>query len=129
MLGIRAAPKELVGVSVAEAVFGAPLTLPGQLVWPPEPIGQPVIPGTMPAPQQQESPPTAPFVLVRRLGKVTVELIFDGPFEVLETKDKTVKVNFGSYADWVAKDRVKCYSGQEKPEVQVKRRRGRPRKK
>jgi transposase InsO family protein len=129
MLGIRAAPKELAGVSAAEAVFGAPLTLPGQLVRPPEPIGQPVIPGTTPEPQQQESPPASPFVLVRRPGKATVEPIFDGPFEVLETKDKTVKVNFGSYADWVAKDRVKCYSGQERPEVQVKRRRGRPRKK
>jgi hypothetical protein len=129
MLGIKVALKELAGVSAAEAVFGAPLTLPGQLVRPPEPIGQPTIPGTTPAPQQQESPPTSPFVLVRRPGKATVELIFDGPFEVLEAKDKTVNLNFGSYADWIAKDRVKCYSSQEKPEVQVKRGRGRPRKK
>jgi hypothetical protein len=121
MLGIRAAPKELAGVSVVEAVFGAPLTLSGQLVRPPEPVGQPVITGTTPMRQQQEAPPVLAFVLVRRPGKATVDPIFDGPFEVLEARDKTVKVNFGSYADWVAKDRVKCCSGQDEPVVQVKK--------
>jgi hypothetical protein len=32
LLGLRAAPKEESAVSSAELVFGAPLTLPGQLL-------------------------------------------------------------------------------------------------
>jgi hypothetical protein len=71
MLGIRAAPMELAGVPAA--VFGAPLTLPGQLVRQPEPLGQPVIPGPMPRPQQQELEPGQPLdAFLRRLGKAAM---------------------------------------------------------
>jgi hypothetical protein len=36
LFGLRAAPKEDSAISSAELVFGAPLTLPGQLLTPPE---------------------------------------------------------------------------------------------
>jgi cleavage and polyadenylation specificity factor subunit 1 len=128
MLGIRAAPKEHSGVSAAEAVFGAPLTLPGQLVRPPEPPGQPVIPGTTPVQPQLVERAAGKFVFVRRPGKAAVGPVFDGPFEVLEEKEKVVKLQFGSCEDWVSKERIKNYAGRGRPEVNSKRRRGRPRK-
>jgi hypothetical protein len=41
MLGLRAAPREDSGISAAELVYGAPLTLPGMLISAPEPAPEP----------------------------------------------------------------------------------------
>jgi hypothetical protein len=99
LLGIRAAPKEGAGVSAAEAVYGAPLAVPGQLVRPPEPEGQPEIPGTTPEPEPVQPEEISDLVFVKRPGKTSLGPLFDGPFKVLSRKEKMVRIQFGSYAD------------------------------
>jgi hypothetical protein len=129
LLGVRATPKDLAGVSAAEAVYGAPLTLPGQLVRPPEPSERPLIPGTTPPPGEQAAPVVGSHVFVRRPGKSPTGPLFDGPFVVKEVKEKVLLVDFGTSQDWVSLERVKNYCGTDTPVPAVKKRHGRPRKK
>jgi hypothetical protein len=129
MLGLRAAPKDKAAVSAAEVVYGAPLVVPGQLVRPPEPEGQAQIPPTTPEPELSPPPAVSDFVFVKRPGKTPLGPLFDGPFRVTARRDKMVKIQFGSYEDWVSTDRVKNYSGSDSPPAVKKRRRGRPRNK
>jgi hypothetical protein len=79
LLGVRAAPKERAGVSAAEAVYGAPLAVPGQLVRLPEPE----IPGTTPEPEPVQPEEISDLVFVKRPGKTSLGPLFDGPFKVL----------------------------------------------
>jgi cleavage and polyadenylation specificity factor subunit 1 len=65
MLGIRAAPREDSGISAAELVFGAPLSLPGPIVaapkLPPEEFVQRLragVPCVAPLPPQEEAHPS-----------------------------------------------------------------------
>jgi cleavage and polyadenylation specificity factor subunit 1 len=129
MLGLRAAPKDKAAVSAAEVVYGAPLVVPGQLARPPEPEGQAQIPPTTPEPEPSPPPAVSDFVFVKRPGKTPLGPLFDGPFRVTARRDKMVKIQFGSYEDWVSTDRVKNYGGSDSPPAVKKRRRGRPRKK
>jgi hypothetical protein len=129
LLGVRATPKDLAGVSTAEAVYGSPLTLPGQLVRPPEPPERLLIPGTTPPPGEQAAPVVGSHVFVRRPGKSLTGPLFDGPFIVKEVKEKVLLVDFGTSQDWVSLERVKNYCGTDIPAPAVKKRRGRPRKK
>jgi hypothetical protein len=128
LLGVRATPKDLAGVSAAEAVYGAPLMLPGQLVRPPEPPERPLIPGTTPPPEEWAAPMVGSHVFVRRPGKSLTGPLFDGPFVVKEVKEKVLLVDFGTSQDWISLDRVKNYCGTNTPVPAVKNRRGRPRK-
>ena len=126
LLGIRTVPKEDLGCSSAEMVYGAPLTVPGDFL----PRGQdtadvahflprlretvrklaprpPVPHGTKPS-----SVPTAladsRFVFVRRDShRPPFTPPYEGPYKVLVHGDKSFVLNYGTRQDSVSIDRLK----------------------
>ena len=106
LLGLRAAPREDDGVSSAELVYGAPLTLPAQLAADSETtadavrdrrsqlVPPPVRHAALPAPQH---PPEAlrgvSWVYVRRGGTLPpLTPPYDGPYRVLSRTPKFFKI-------------------------------------
>jgi transposase InsO family protein len=131
LLGLRAAPKELAGISSAEAVYGVALTLPGQAARMQE-TGRPpaAIPATVRPPMDVETPGAVEsgLVFVKRPAKTATGPAYDGPCPVLEEREKVILVQFGQSQDWVSRDRIKPYVGEGSPDVVHKKPRGRPRK-
>jgi hypothetical protein len=119
LLGIRSAPKEECGISAAEAVFGIPLTIPGQVARPAEKEGQPVINMKPRTYAEVARPhPRPPFVYVRRGQPGTLGApIFDGPYAVKAWADKYYDVMVGDKCERISIDRLKPYTGIEQPEV------------
>jgi hypothetical protein len=116
LLGIRAAPKEVSGVSSAEMVFGQPLHLPGEFLQPP---GESAASGQPPAPSYAmvtDTPPphlvSAQYVYVRRggVGKPLTPL-YAGPYEVIEKHAKTFVLRVGARTEVVSVDQLKPHSG------------------
>lgn len=146
MLGLRTVPKEDLGASSAEMVYGAPLTVPGDFVGPSqqpeasqhlrklrEQVGR-----LAPAPNswhRQQSPavPSAlgssEFVFVRRDGhKTPLQTPYNGPFKVLERGPKAFKIDYGGRTELISLDRLKPAHVDPMEPVQVAQppRRGRP---
>jgi transposase InsO family protein len=114
LLGLRAAPKEDLGISLAEMVLGVPVQLPGELLSSPETArDSPVIfPPRAPSyAQVVDSPPAhlamARFVYVRRGGCVPpLAPFYVGPYEVLSKHAKTFTLKVGDKSEVVSVDRV-----------------------
>ena len=152
MLGIRTAPKEDLGVSPAELVYGRPLTVPGQFLGP-EQHQEPATSvflrqlrdkvGAL-APTQTSSHggqtrathvpdrlSDTKFVFIRRdCHKVPLTPKYDGPYKVIERGPKFFKVQLGNRTDNVSIDRLKAAATDNDSDVQVAvpPKRGRPRK-
>ena len=125
LLGLRSVPKEDTGFSVSEAVYGSPLSIPGEFLDAPElPSSQflskmeKVIAGfSVPPPHHvQHSPPvevpealkTAKFVFVREdASKSSLSPLYRGPYLVIERRSKFFRLQIGSKVDAVSVDRLK----------------------
>ena len=134
LLGLRAAPKEVSGVSSAEAVYGTPVALPGQAqtegglaVTPPPPV--------IPARQLSYAEVTkeghsilegVEYVYVRR-GPVGggLQAAYSGPYRVLGHAGKVYELQVGERVEKVAADRLKPHLGSA-PAVARPPPRGRP---
>ncbi len=120
LFGLRAAPKEDSAVSSAELVFGAPFTLPGQLLTSPEtPVedvvetlrsAQPLV--TRPltyaeAASGLQSLQRAEFVYVRKGGVVPpLSPLYQGPYKVLDRREKFFKLEIGGRPEVGSVDRL-----------------------
>ena len=112
LLGIRTTPKEDLGCSSAEVVYGAPLSVPGDfrrgtnnqcdlsLQQLHEQVGSlKPIPTSWHGSTSSHTPAklqTAEFVSIRRdAHRTPLQCIYEGPFKVFETGAKTFKVERG----------------------------------
>jgi hypothetical protein len=127
MLGLRAAPREDSGISSAELVYGAPLTLPGPIISTAEPppaefvqqlrAGVPcVAPLQQPDAVQQQRVPAAlaaaKFVYVRSPPAApSLSPRYRGPYEVVRQSSKYFIIKLGSRFDAVTIDRLKPHLG------------------
>ena len=125
LLGLRSVPKEDTGFSVSEAVYGSPLSIPGEFLDAPEiPSSQfirkveKVIAGfsTPPPHHVQHSPPVeipaalkaAKFVFVREdASKPSLSPLYRGPYQVIERRSKFFRLQIGTKVDSVSVDRLK----------------------
>ena len=141
LLGLRAAPKEDSATSSAELVFGAPLTLPGQLLSSPETPVQEVVETLRTA----QPPPTrhisyaeaaaglqhllqAEYVYIRKGGVVPpLSPLYQGPYKVLQRTGKYFKIELGGRAEVISVDRLKPHLGTAPVEAAVPPQRGHPR--
>ncbi len=145
MLGLRATPKEDTGVSSAELAFGAPLTLPGELLVTPEastealveqirsgftlfrPLpsrrqSEPVVESGVPTPLKEASH----VYILRGAVAPTLEPKYQGPYLVLEKHRKYFKVAVGPAVETVSVDRLKGHHGCGPVQPAHLARRGRP---
>ncbi len=145
LLGLRAAPKEVSGVSSAEAVFGQPLVLPGEMAQGPE-VGplqfrEELASARPPLTRQPRtyaeamggSPSAtlqaAKFMYVRRGGDGTpLAAPYLGPFEVVSSGPKLFSLKIKDRVETVSVDRLKPHQGQHPPVVAEAAKRGHPRK-
>ena len=127
LLGLRAAPKEDSGLSSAELVYGAPLTLPGEFLdvgelpvsnyvdklratpssIPTRPLSYAEVTATPPASLQAAS-----HVYVRR-GAVAPPLtpLYQGPYAVISRGPKFFHVAVGGRDETITVDRLKPHRG------------------
>ena len=129
---MRTTPRDDIGASTAELVFGTPLTVPGDLVETRE--CKPASPellqrvrqitaGKVPVPTSSHAKPATytpkdladcPFVFVR-VDKVVNPLAskYTGPYKVVEKSDRAYKLDYGTDSngnglqDWVTLERLK----------------------
>jgi hypothetical protein len=131
LLGLRAAPKEEANVSSGEVMFGEPLVLPAQAQQPPTcTSAAPAIPSTVRTwAEVASSRPKFQHVYVR-CGPASGPLAakYNGPYRVLEQREKIIKLQIGTRTDWVSMDRVKPHTGNAELEPAQPPQRGRPRK-
>ena len=125
MLGLRTMPKEDLGTSVANMVYGAPLTIPGAFVAPsrnPEAtehlqrmreIAGRLVPapdawhGTRPAAENRRLE-DAEFVFVRRdASHGPLQTPYTGPYRVLQRHDKYFVIQCGEREESVSVNRLK----------------------
>ena len=142
LLGLRAAPKEDSAISSAELVFGAPLSLPGELLSSTEPpvssfvarlqLARPP-PATRPLTYAQAAasvPPAlfaARFVYIRQGGVVPpLSLLYQGPYRVISRNSKFFNLEVGSRTEVVSVDRLKPHLGGPDVTPAQPPRRGRP---
>lgn len=130
LLGLRSAPKEDMGLSSAELVYGEPLTLPGELLSSPDtPVetfvarvrtGASSFKPPVNRPGRPVSSPGIPPVLaatshvdVLRGGNLPPLLPprYTGPFVVLEKGAKTFRMAVGKREEIVSVDRLKPHLG------------------
>ena len=146
LLGIRTTPKEDLGTSSAELVYGAPLTLPGEFVTRTEDptIAQHLqrlretVQGLVPIQTSfhHTSKSYVPmslkdtkFVFIRRdAHRDPLQKPYEGPFEVLEAGDKAFKIKVGNREESISVDRLKPGFVDENEDIQLAqpKRRGRP---
>ena len=142
---LRATPKDDTGLSVTEAVYGSPLTLPGELVdipellpdaflwkvnrdidgfsvFPPHHV-RPVPPVQLPA-----ALVSAKYVFVRE-DAVISSLVpcYRGPYLVRDRQDKYFRLQIGSKQDVVSVDRLKPVFSDAPVTTTIPPPRGRPR--
>ena len=125
MLGLRTMPKEDLGTSVADMVYGAPLTIPGAFIVPSSTpkatdhmrrmrdIAGPLIP----APDSWHGTKTAAssrglgdaeYVFVRRdVAHGPLQKPYTGPYRVLQRHDKYFIIQCGEREESVSVDRLK----------------------
>jgi transposase InsO family protein len=141
LLGLRAAPREDSGVSAAELVYGAPLTLPGPLLTAAEPPPefflqhlQSTVPCVATRPVSDKTDPddlealmTATHVYVRSPPAApSLTPAYRGPFLVHKRAGKYFILRVGSRFDAITVDRLKPHRGSSPPVVASPPRRGRP---
>ena len=111
LLGLRSSPKEDLGCSPAELVFGTPPLLPGEFI-----VKTPSIPPQQRAPRHHAHPCAtdllpllrSKFVFVRVGGQKTpLQRPYMGPFRVEEPGPKSFRVRMGSSLQTVSIDRLK----------------------
>ena len=126
MLGIRTAPKEDLGTSSAELVFGAPLAVPGEFIAAPGATRPPsdqlrhlrsIVGDLAPVPTSHHGPVSsfvphtltvAPFVFVRRdAHRNPLQAPYTGPYKVLTHGEKTFVVDVGGRPETISVDRLK----------------------
>ena len=127
MLGLRTAPKEDLGASSAELVFGAPLTVPADFLSAPGPPAVPdqhlqrlraTVQSFTPVPTSRHGPVTtfvpntlqrAAFVFVRTdAHRSPLQAPYTGPFRVIEPGDKHFLVDIGGRQECISVDRLKA---------------------
>jgi hypothetical protein len=128
LLSLRSCPLEDSGLSSAELVYGSPLTLPGIVIAGQEQPAEffvelfhsrlssfsPLLPQQQPAGSSGSRLCTAQYVFVRSpLAASGLTPAYRGPFKVVESGEKTFKVQFGPRVDVVSVDRLKPYLGSE----------------
>jgi hypothetical protein len=138
MLGVRATPREDSGISAAELVYGAPLTLPGALITtperPPEFFTQLFLSSFSPL---QRLPPEPAHTSSRLRGACFVYVrpppaapaltpAYRGPYRVVEEGEKSFSILVGGRADSVLVDRLKPHVGGEEKVLGLPPRRGQP---
>ena len=127
LLGIRSAPKEDLGCSSAELVYGTPLTVPGEFF--PTQNSQvdhhshmqqlrEQVRSYVPTPTSQHGfgssslPPNlkhSQFVFVRREShRSSLQRPYEGPFKVLQHGDKRFILDFGGRKETISVDRLKA---------------------
>jgi len=140
LLGLRAAPKEDSAMSSAELLFGAPLTLPGQLLESPEePLEQVVerLRSTQPPPTRpityaevsaaSQRILSAQYVYVRRCGVIPpLSPLYTGPFAVVARGPKVFKIQVGDRQESISVDRLKPHLGSSPVVPAAPPARGRP---
>ena len=125
LLGLRTTPKEDLGYSSAELVYGEPLTIPGELVPPksaksmddlllnfrlniPLYAPRPASHHTSARPYLSPSLLAAKHVYVRRDGtKGPLQRPYSGPYAVLTSGDKAFLIDFGGRAERILIDCIK----------------------
>ena len=138
LLGIRTSPKEDIGCSSAELVYGAPLTVPGQFL-PRHGAStdihthlhdlQDQVRCLVPIPTTQHIQQTK-FVFIRRdAHKTPLQRPYEGPFKVITPGIKTFTVDVGGRSTTVSVDRLKVahINPDEPAQLAEPKRRGRPR--
>ena len=147
LLGIRTAPKEDLGCSSAELVYGTPLTVPGDFVANRATQSdhhrhlqrlREQVRSLAPIPTSQHgtkcsSVPTnlqqTKFVFIRRdAHRSPLQRPYEGPFKVIQPGSKTFLVDIGGKAESISVDRLKCaHVDLDQPvQVAIPRPRGRP---
>ena len=144
LLGIRTAPKEDLGCSSAELVYGAPLTVPGDFSMPNTSDTrlfrqlQQQVRSLVPVPTSQHG--TVPFriphnlqhakfVFIRRdAHRSPLQCPYEGPFRVIHPGDKSFQIDIGGKTETISIDRLKlAHTDFEQPvQVYLPRRRGHP---
>jgi hypothetical protein len=143
LLGLRAAPREDSGLSVAELLYGAPLSLPGRVQTAAEPAADvfgsqlrsslPCV-ATRPPPAKGGSEPAAELfqsthVYVRSPPAAGVLCTaYRGPYEVIKRTPKFFILKIGQKFDAISVDRLKPHTGGSPPATAEPPRRGRPKK-
>jgi cleavage and polyadenylation specificity factor subunit 1 len=145
LLGLRAAPKEISGLSSAEAVYGQQSRLPGEKLEdseaPPAAFVRQLASSQPPTTSQPRTwaqvaatPPSAQlmasrFVYIRKGGAaVPLAPLYDGPFRVVKHGPKYFVVKIGDREESVSVDRLKAHLGSTEPALAVPPKRGRPKK-
>jgi transposase InsO family protein len=143
LLGLRTAPKEISGFSSAEAVFGQPLVLPGELApaeeAPPEDLRDKLASSDPPVTRQPRTyaevmsgPPNLPLqkaklVYVKRGGcGPPLMPAYSSPYRVITPGNKSFLIEVGGRQEMVSMDRLKPHSGSEPVPAAIPPRRGRP---
>lgn len=147
MLGVRTAPKEDLATSSAELVYGAPLTVPGDLV--PDPAGarppdqlltalRERVRSLAPRPTTTHGTPrssvpqdlfTSRYVFIRKDAVLPpLQQPYDGPYRVVLVGDKTFTVDLAGRQEKISLDRLKpAHLDLDQPvPLAQPRRRGRP---
>ena len=141
LLGLHAAPKEDSGVSSAELAFGAPISLPGELLSSDE---KPVA-VFLEAMKKAVPPPTRPLsyaavtaapsaalsgashVYVRRGGVIPpLAPLYVGPYAVVQRWPKFFLLQIGGNAEAVSVDRLKPHLGVADVQPALPPKKGRP---
>jgi len=124
MLGIRTAPKEDLGASSAELVYGSPLTVPGDFLdnsphittktWLPklrETVRAFIPVATSHHGKVKKSIPSvihnSKYVFVRRGQKTSLQTPYEGPFLVLTHGEKHFTLDVGGRREKISIDRLK----------------------
>ena len=142
LLGLRAAPKGDSGLSSAELVYGAPISLPGEMLSTPEPPPLNFVqnlrmaappPPTRPlsyaeaAKQLPSSLQEALYVYVRRGAIGTAfSAPYRGPYLVAKRGEKAFHVHIGGRQEVISVDRLKPHLGAAPLLPATAPRRGRP---
>ena len=126
-LGLRTVPKDSIGSSAAEFVYGTPLTVPGQFIDPSsksppmsasnDPFSSTVkklssLPishhSLSPAAAISQSLRDAQFVFIRQDGhRGPLQRPYEGPYRVVASGEKTFRIMVGSREEIISADRLK----------------------
>ena len=146
LLGLRSTPREDSSVSASEALFGAPLVLPGEFLDSPELPSkeflrrvQQVLKNNPVSPPHHKSATMVPsstvplsllsaaYVFIREdSSKPPLSPLYRGPYKVLSRTPKYFVVQIGSKHDTVSVDRLKPVLSETPVVPQLPPRRGRP---
>ena len=146
LLGLRSVPKQDMGVSVAEMVYGMPITVPGTFVGPGNDPAtsdhlqrmQDIAGRLVPAPDAWHGTtttastrglPEAEYVFVRRdAAHGPLQTPYTGPYRVLQLQEKFFVIQCGDRQESVSIDRLKPAIAEPERNIEpaLPPRRGRP---